>query len=84
MGDMPPRHLRPLWDLVKDKGWSYDTTSSGHPRFTPPSGTVGPRISGRLAAPVTFSKTASDWRGDRNGFAAMRRLGVQVPGKGQR
>lgn len=72
----PPKHLRKVVKAALNQGWSYDTTTSGHPRLKPPSGTVDPRT-GDLMAPVIFSKTSSDHRGDRNGIAALRRAGVK-------
>ncbi|QEM47174.1 type II toxin-antitoxin system HicA family toxin [Mycolicibacterium grossiae] len=76
-----PKRLRPLWEAAKEAGWTYDETSDGHPRFTPPEGLEDP-YRNRPAAPVTFGKTPSDHRGDKNATAVLRRLGVEVPHKG--
>ena len=63
-------------------GWTYDETSDGHPRLKPPAGLTDPYRDGKPAAPVTFGKTPSDWRGDKNTEAVLRRLGVDLPRKG--
>lgn len=47
----------------------------------PPPGLMDP-ARGRPAPPVVFGKTPSDWRGDANQAAALRRLGVKIPHKG--
>jgi len=49
--------------------------------LTPPEGLNDP-YRNRPAAPVTFGKTPSDYRGDRNTIAVLRRLGVDIPHKG--
>lgn len=76
-----PKRLRPCWEAAEKAGWTYDETSDGHPRFTPPPGLRDPHRN-RPAAPVTFGKTPSDHRGDRNAVALLRRLGVDIPHKG--
>jgi hypothetical protein len=78
----PPKRLRSLVGFAEAKGWTYDETSDGHPRLTPPTGLLDPYRGGRPAAPVTFGKTPSDHRGDANAIAVLRRLGVEVPHKG--
>lgn len=72
----PPKRLRKIVKAAENQGWSYDTTASGHPRLTPPRGLIDERT-GALMAPVTFAKTSSDHRGDKNGLAALRRGGVK-------
>lgn len=71
-----PKRLRKAVKAAEQQGWSYDTTKAGHPRLTPPRGHRDRQ--GELTAPVTFSKTSSDHRGDKNGLAALRRAGVNV------
>ncbi len=77
----PPKRLRAWVKLAEAEGWTFDMTSDGHPRLKPPSGVVDPHT-GRPAAPVTFSSTPSDIRGDRNAAAYLRRYGVPLPYKG--
>lgn len=71
-----PKHLRKIVRAARDAGWEYDTTRAGHPRLTPPRGHTD--RNGELAAPVTFAKTGSDHRGDKNSIAALRRAGLNV------
>lgn len=71
-----PSRLRKLKRSLEKQGWSYDTTRSGHPRFHPPPGATDDQ--GNLAHPVTFSKTPSDSRGDKNSIAQLRRFGAEV------
>lgn len=73
----PPKRLKKIVKTALDQGWTYDTTSAGHPRLTPPSGTMDSRTE-RLMAPVIFAKTSSDHRGDKNAIGALRRAGVKV------
>lgn len=82
MAATPPKRLRELVELAKEAGWSYDETSDGHPRLTPPPGLTDPYRDNRPAAPVTFAKTPSDHRGDMNMVVILRRLGVPIPRKG--
>lgn len=77
MATSVPKRLKKIVKAAEDKGWRYDTTSAGHPRLTPPRGMVDGRT-GDLMAPVTFAKTSSDHRGDKNGVAALRRAGVNI------
>lgn len=76
-----PKRLRAYWEAAERAGWTYDETADGHPRFTPPPDIHDP-YRGRPAAPVTFGKTPSDFRGDKNAAALLRRLGVDIPHKG--
>lgn len=76
-----PKRLQGYWGAAKEAGWTYDETSDGHPRFTPPPGTID-TYRNRPAAPVTFGKTPSDHRGDRNAVSLLRRLGVDIAHKG--
>ncbi|GAA1877719.1 hypothetical protein GCM10009836_68890 [Pseudonocardia ailaonensis] len=69
-------------ELAEEKGWTYDETSDGHPRLSPPAGLADPYKDGRPAAPVIFGKTPSDRRGDKNAASHLRRLGVEIPHKG--
>lgn len=78
-----PGRLRRIVAAAEAKGWTYDETRQGHPRLTPPAGLVDQYRNGRPAAPVTFGKTPSDHRGDMNVVAVLRRLGVDIPHKGQ-
>lgn len=71
-----PRRLKKVVVAAINQGWTYDTTSAGHPRLTPPRGMMDERT-GRLMAPITFAKSGSDHRGDKNGVAALRRAGVK-------
>ena len=71
-----PKRLKKIVKAACEQGWSYDTTTAGHPRLSPPKGKIDPRT-GALMAPVTFPKTPSDHRGDKNGVAALRRAGVK-------
>lgn len=77
-----PKRLKELVDLALAANWTYDETEDGHPRLTPPAGTTDPHRNGRLAAPVVFSKTPSDHRGDLNQISMLRRLGLDLPHKG--
>ena len=72
-----PKRLKKIVKAAEAAGWVYDTTASGHHRLTPPSGQVDQRT-GNLRAPITFAKTPSDIRGDKNGIAALRRAGVDI------
>lgn len=72
-----PKRLRKIVKAAEAKGWTYDTTTAGHPRLSPPRGMVDERT-GNLMAPVTFAKTSSDHRGDKNAVAALRRAGVNA------
>ena len=78
-----PKRLISIVQAAQAAGWSYDETSHGHPRLSPPSGLTDTYRHGRPAAPVTFGKTPSDHRGDANVVATLRRLGVDIPHKGQ-
>lgn len=80
----PPNRLGRVVELAVESGWTYDETSDGHPRLTPPPGVVDEYRQGRQAAPVTFAKTPSDGRGDANTIAVLRRLGVPIPHKGHK
>lgn len=73
----PPRRLSKVVKAAEKAGWTYDTTRAGHPRLSPPPGLRDERVGG-LAAPITFAKTASDWRSDKNSIAALRRHGIKV------
>lgn len=77
----PPKRLRTIIDCATAQGWTYDETSEGHPRLTPPKGMPDPQRPGRMMYPVTFSKTPSDRRGDLNSAAALKRCGVVLPSK---
>lgn len=76
-----PKRLAKIVKLAEQAGWSYDETADGHPRLTPPKGLTDPYRDGRPAAPITFAKTPSDNRGDKNTIAYLRRLGVNIPRK---
>jgi len=76
-----PKRLLSVIAAAEAQGWTYDETAAGHPRLSPPSGLVDPYRRNRPAAPITFSKTPSDRRGDDNATAYLRRLGVTVPHK---
>ncbi len=76
-----PKRLRTIVELAEAQGWTYSETADGHPQLVPPAGMINP-ATGRLAPPVSFAKTPSDVRGDRNSIAQLRRLGLQVPHKG--
>lgn len=78
-----PKRLAEIVRLATDSGWTYDVTRDGHPRLTPPAGTTDPYRQGRPAAPITFASTPSDVRGDKNAVAYLRRVGVDIPHKGQ-
>lgn len=80
MPPRPPKRLRAWVEIAESEGWTYDETSKGHPRLTPPKG-LRDASGERLAPPVTFAKTPSNHRGDANTVAALRRLGVPIPGK---
>lgn len=82
MSPKVPTRLRDLVDLAEREGWVYDETKDGHPRLSPPPGLIDPYRNNRPAAPVTFGKTPSDHRSDRNAIAILRRLGVAAPHKG--
>lgn len=73
----PPKRLKKIVKAAESQGWSYDETRNHHPRLSPPRGIIDPRT-GELMAPVTFAKTSSDHRGDKNGIAALRRAGLDV------
>ncbi len=77
-----PSSPRDLWfALAIEKGWTRDETSDGHPRLKPPPGLMD-AYTGRPAAPIVFSKTPSDHRGDANTVSLLRRLGVEIPHRG--
>lgn len=76
-----PKRLKAIVTLAQAQGWTYAETTDGHPQLVPPAGLINP-ATGRLAPPVTFAKTPSDVRGDRNAVAQLRRLGITVPHKG--
>lgn len=78
----PPKRLKQMVALAEAQGWTYDETQAGHPRLTPPADVVDPYNEGRRAAPITFSKTPSDHRSDKNAAAYLRRCGVDLPRKG--
>lgn len=82
MGPRPPKRLKKWVEQAESQGWVYDETEEGHPRLNPPAGWPDPYRGGRPAMPVTFGKTPSDVRGDKNGVAVLRRLGVEIPHKG--
>lgn len=69
-----PDRLRGIVAAAEAAGWTYDRTAKHHPRLTPPPGTLTP--AGERQGPVTFALTSSDWRGDKNGVARLRRAGV--------
>lgn len=87
-----PSHLKKIRKAAEQAGWTADATTKGHPRLTPPAGLrhvideCGSPVHGQvtfdppgpLVAPVTFAKTSSDHRGDRNAAAALRRAGVAL------
>lgn len=75
-----PKRLKYLQEPTETLGWTWDETRDGHPRVSPPKGWHQPGTD-RLAAPVTFGKTPSDSRGDKNAEALLRRFGVDVPRK---
>lgn len=77
-----PKRLRECVAAAEQSGWKYRETTDGHPQLVPPPGTPDPIKAERLAPPVTFSKTPSDQRSDKNAVAQLRRLGVDVPRKG--
>lgn len=77
-----PKRLKQIVAIAEANGWAYDETQAGHPRLTPPADVVDPYYPGRPAAPITFSKTPSDHRGDKNAQAYLRRCGVDLPRKG--
>jgi hypothetical protein len=76
MAQRVPTRLKKIVKAAEKQGWEYDVTSAQHPRLTPPRGSRDERT-GDLLAPVTFAKTGSDHRGDKNGIAALRRAGVK-------
>lgn len=73
MGDTVPKRLRKIVRAAVDQGWEQDFTTRGHVRLTKPGGRDA---GGQLLPPVTFAKTPSDGRGDKNAVAALRRMGV--------
>lgn len=75
-----PKRLKEIVRRAEEQGWAYDETRDGHPRLSPPPGAVMPGTD-TLVHPVTFSKTPSDHRGDRNAVAVLRRSGVELPRK---
>lgn len=74
----PPKRLRDIVTAAEAAGWTYDVTSHGHPSLKPPSGLRDPYHPERLQGPVMFAATPSDWRGDLNSRAALRRAGVDI------
>jgi len=71
-----PKRLKRIVAAAEADGWTYDLTSKGHPRLTPPKGRLD--RSGQRAIPITFALTSSDIRGDRNACARLRRAGLDV------
>jgi len=63
-----PKRLRDVVRRAEAAGWRYDVTAKGHPRLTPPGS----------GAPVLFSSTPSDHRGDKNSLARLRRAGLKI------
>lgn len=59
-------------------GWRLSRTRNGHQCLMPPRGTIDP-YTGREAKPVFFPSTPSDWRGEKNLAARLRRLGLHIP-----
>lgn len=70
-----PDHLKPLVKAAEAAGWTYDRTRKDHPRLSPPPGLIDKRT-GQHQAPIIFASTPSDRRGPKNGYAALRRAGV--------
>jgi len=68
--------------IAAKAGWTFDVTTDGHPRLSPPAGVTDPYRNNRPAAPVVFGKTPSDIRADKNAASYLRRLGVDIPHKG--
>lgn len=66
--------------IAVNAGWGHCRTRNGHQKLTPPRGTIDP-YTGREAKPVFFPTTPSDWRGERNLAARLRRLGLNIPRK---
>lgn len=64
------KDLRRVKEASETQGFTWDETKSGHPRVWKNGVFV-----------TTFSKTPSDYRGHRNGIAAMRRAGFVWPPK---
>ena len=79
---MAPKRLISIFEAAIAAGFEEDETKDGHPRLTPPKGLIDPYTQ-RPAAPITFGKTPSDHRGDKNQVALLRRLGVDLPHKGR-
>jgi hypothetical protein len=63
-------------DAALEAGWTLDQTAKNHPRLTPPRGRRDGQ--GDRLTPVTFARTPSDWRGDRNAIAKLRRSGIEI------
>lgn len=76
MANRVPRDLRGVVKAAEAQGWVLDFTKRGHLRLSPPRGKADAQ--GNLLSPVVFAGTSSDWRGNRNGIAALRRAGVKV------
>lgn len=69
-----PKRLRKIVKTAVDQGWEQDFTTSGHVRLRK----VGGRdADGNLLPAITFAKTPSDNRGDKNAIGALRRQGLK-------
>lgn len=76
-----PKRLRRVVKHACGRGWTYDTTSKGHPRLTPPSdweAPAGDPEKSRYVVPVTFALSPSDRRGDLNSISQLRRAGLDL------
>ena len=62
--------LRDLQKSAKEQGWRLDTTTKGHPRFTPPDVTK---------KPCTFSGTPSDQKAIKNLMTCLKHSGFIWP-----
>lgn len=74
---MPPA-MSDIVERAVEAGWRLSRTRNGHQCLTPPKGTIDP-YTGVEAKPVFFPSTPSDWRGEKNLVARLRRLGLHIP-----
>lgn len=72
----PEARLARAIKIAENARWRVGRTKRNHIYFRPPPGLKDQH--GRPAKPVYFAGTSSDFRGDKNGLAALRRAGLDV------
>lgn len=67
---------RAIEEAIK-RGWTVSMTKKNHLMLKPPRGMRDPRQPERLQPPILFAGTPSDSRSDLNGYAALKRAGIE-------